>query len=167
MALSFSAMSTPTLPDLYHGTPPPVVFLDIDGVLITPSGMRDSTPNPSCVACLNTIIRNSGADIVVSSTWRHMGLSALTRQLRAWDVQGYIRDITPDLSAKKQVFIAVERGAEIQAWLDRNHVAIGDVVILDDDADMGALLPRLVQTNPLTGLTPADAQQALALLKKA
>lgn len=47
-----------------------------------------------------------------------------------------------------------------------DHRCVGArIVILDDDADMGVLLPFLVRTDYRVGLTDADAARAAELLE--
>jgi hypothetical protein len=55
------------------------------------------------------------------------------------------------------------RGNEIQAWLDAVPV-VKTFAILDDDSDMGHLLPFLVRTSGQTGLQPEHVEQAIKLL---
>lgn len=138
------------------------VFLDIDGVLVHPKGRCIATPR--CVANLNRITDATGAVIVVSSTWRRMGLNKMRRQLREWGVAGWCGGITPDLSYESgQLVVGVERGEEIDRWL-KVHPANWNFVILDDGDDMGQYLPHLVKTDPHVGLSEADADRAIQLL---
>ena len=49
-----------------------VVFLDIDGVLAPIHRWdRYGELDPGCIRVLNEIVAGAGADVVVSSTWRH------------------------------------------------------------------------------------------------
>ena len=61
--------------------------------------------------------------------------------------------------------MTVERGLEIAAWLAARP-DYPPFVILDDDDDMGALAPYLVQTNPETGLTLIDAEKAIEIIRR-
>lgn len=65
-----------------------IIFLDIDGVLNTKywyNQMSRSTPkdkygyafDPNAVANLKRIIDETGADIVISSSWKSLGLTEL------------------------------------------------------------------------------------------
>lgn len=141
-----------------------VVFLDIDGVLVNraslikASGLK-ATADPQCVAALNKITDTTGAAIVVSSTWRLLGLDAIRAKLNEWGVKAAVLDITGDLYTS--------RGVEIVDWMCRWKSAgneIDDFVILDDDADMGHLIGHLVRTRFERGLTEADAQRAIKAL---
>jgi len=142
-----------------------VIFLDFDGVVLCERAYRRGrvngqlVPEPSCVAALNRITRESGAQIVVSSTWRMFGEAKVRALLAEWGVEAEVIGITPDLSHRPP------RGVEIQTWLARNP-SPRSFVILDDDKDMGHLLPYLVRTSFSSGLTEADADRAIAILNR-
>ncbi len=132
----------------------PVVFLDIDGVLHI-AGDPSMRLNADCVRALNWLTEAGDAQIVVSSTWRF--LPDLRGRLTADGVQAKVIGTTPNLGD-------VERGEEIARWLEiHSHRAF---VILDDDADMGDLLPYLVQTESAHGLTLPLADLALGVLTR-
>lgn len=144
----------------------PIVFLDIDGVLVNrrslaqASGLR-AKADTDCVAMLNKITDETGARIVVSSTWRRGGKRFIKETLRLWGVSGRVIGCTPLLHA-------VDRGAEIQSFMDEYAKSNGDIkafVILDDDDDMLHLSSRLVRTYFADGLTSANADEAIALLR--
>lgn len=152
-------------------TPTKVIFLDIDGVLVNRAALEGcqttSGPcrfDPVCVENLNAITDATGAALILTSTWRRF-LDNLPDILALNGVKAPMAGQTPDLSRQlpSRLSIAVERGQEIQAWLDDNP-GIESFIILDDDADMGALLPRLVRTDPLAGLRVVDFVRALHLL---
>jgi hypothetical protein len=134
-----------------------IIFLDFDGVL-TVRETRFNTGHPNCVAALNRIIEATDADIVVSSTWRSMGIATCIGNLRRWGVRGEVVGLTPHHPGGF-------RGAEIQEWLDSHGKHVASFVILDDDQDMGeTLMPKLVKTTCATGLCMEDAEKAIALL---
>lgn len=144
--------------------PVATLFLDIDGVLVNRNSLRKAsglkaTADPACVAELNRITDATGAKIVVSSTWRRGGRKFVMEKLRLWGVSGRIIGCTPILNA-------VDRGDEIQAYIDASTRPIGSFVILDDDSDAFHLSGRLVQTAFESGLTLADADRAIALLQE-
>lgn len=121
-----------------------VIFLDFDGVLnVIPQGHDDfgGIFHPEFVENLGRIIEETDAKLIISSSWRHMGLERLNRM---WEQRGYpgeIIGITPDLrwgtpeeklEPGEQKYV---RGDEIQAILDQ-YYQITNYVILDDDDDM-------------------------------
>jgi hypothetical protein len=134
-----------------------VLFVDVDGVLATPRTRPVGTLDPALVARLDRLCREAGAVVVISSSWRAMGLETLRALFDRAGFTGAIVGATPDLGA------AATRGEEIAAW----HLEHGptDYAILDDDAaDMGDLLPRLIRTRTTVGLSEEDVARALALL---
>tara|TARA_R110000822_G_scaffold11613_4_gene42251 strand:- start:742 stop:1224 length:483 start_codon:yes stop_codon:yes gene_type:complete len=117
-----------------------VIFLDFDGVLnVIPQGHDDfgGIFHTEFVENLSRIIDETRAKLVISSSWRHMGIERLRMM---WEYRGYpgeIIGITPDLY--RHIDIEVDRkmvrGDEIQSILDRQPEII-NYVILDDDTDM-------------------------------
>lgn len=117
------------------------IFLDFDGVLnVIPQGHDDfgGIFHPEFVENLKRIIEETGAKLIISSSWRHMGLEKLHMM---WEHRGYpgeIIGITPDLWRNvvgEDFHEKMQRGHEIQAILDQ-YYQITDYVILDDDDDM-------------------------------
>ena len=85
------------------------LFLDIDGVLNTErdheccrmNGMEDSDDygylfDPMAVKNLARIVNETGADIVISSSWKYSGLSTLLDMWNERGLPGRVIDITPD-----------------------------------------------------------------------
>ena len=136
-----------------------VVFLDIDGVLAPIRRWdRYGDLDRGCVRVLNEIV-GTGADVVVSSTWRHgKTVVELQEMLEAAGFIGCVIDKTPvgELGAG--------RGDEIAAWLAEHPV--GGYVIIDDHGDMGELRSQLVLTHPARGLQPADVPRAIGILRR-
>jgi HAD domain in Swiss Army Knife RNA repair proteins len=137
-----------------------VIFLDIDGVLAPIRRWdRYGDLDPACIRVLNEIVAHAGADVVVSSTWRHgKTVPELQAVLESRGFTGRIVDRTPTATS------GGDRGEEIAAWLAEH--AVGGYVIIDDHVDMGELRGHLVQTHPAHGLQPADAPRAIATLMR-
>lgn len=147
----------------------PLLFLDFDGVLVTfhkPSG-RLAKPNVDCVAQLNRITDETGARIVVSSSWRIDSMPKyVVDKLKEWNVSGDVIGQTPWIERHNGHYLEhADRGTEIMAWLVAHDKVYGPIVILDDESDMGPLLPHLVQTTFEGGLTRHLAQRAIDHLK--
>lgn len=148
-----------------------VIFLDIDGVLnhrgwfLSRSHAADGDDitdiDPEAVARVQRIVDATDARIVISSTWRLLHERDEIRAfLRDRGLTGKIIDSTPSLPR-------LDRGDEIQLWLDSASVyprRPNGIVILDDDADMGPLLPWLVRTTFERGLTDYHAAKAIEML---
>jgi hypothetical protein len=162
----------------------PIIFLDIDGVLNShaylqraPGAFDDRDPakmiDDQAVAHLNAIVERSGADVVISSSWRiaHR-LPTIRDALRRRGFVGRVIGRTPigHREPIRGVIRGCVRGNEIQGWLDaaaqRQGFSVSSFVILDDNSDMGHLLPRLVQTTYGHGLLPAHVAKALAVLEE-
>lgn len=151
-----------------------VIFLDIDGVLNhqkhyewlmttnEPTPMQRVYPysefNPKSCQLLNEIIKGTGAQIVVSSSWRLDGEVRLNLLFKFFGLPR-IYSITPCLNT--------ERGIEIGAWLAA-HPEVDGYVILDDDEDMTVeQMPFFIKTNPYEdGLNEDVKERAIQILKK-
>lgn len=150
----------------------PIIFLDIDGVLV-PFG--DDVPTypvflPRCVEALKFILASvPTAKVVFSSTWR---LPAHVNRLHEqWAEHGFPESLTidgtPDLRGDANVSRLHRRGLEIRAWLDANPELTRWVVIDDDSSAIESILDceRCVFTNPARGLTLEYAERAQSILR--
>ena len=143
-----------------------LVFLDIDGVLNSVASATryrtDKRFGDENVAAFNRIIDQTSARIVISSTWRFGRTDAeLGHVLRQQGVHGEIVGSTDrDFEGE-----GCPRGSLIQRWLDAQTEKPDRFIILDDNADMRPLRDRLVQTDSKVGLTDADADKAILMLK--
>jgi len=159
-----------------------ILMLDVDGVLNSHAWhkgrvLKDyedydsqedwdahSGMDPSAVARLNTIVEQTNCEIVISSTWRYLGVKepGFEHIARMLVIQGFkypdkIIGATPDLSTTRVngalIFVGVPRGEEIWKWLVENVPETYTLVILDDEEDMAHLKDALVQTDYLVGLS--------------
>jgi hypothetical protein len=148
-----------------------VVFLDFDGPIIPEQSHLERRPLkqkawPPAITALNRITRTTGAKIVVSSTWRLAGFEDVRRHLRNWGASGDVIGITPcGMEEEGKEAWSATRGQEIAAWL-AEHPEVESFVILDDDRDMEHLMPFLVHTPFVVGLTESTADRAIEVLKQ-
>lgn len=159
-----------------------VIFLDIDGVLNSEKTCKDWHKktgkggyggwfNEDDVCThenvlwgidlfnnLKTIVDQTGAVIVISSTWRkHFSLSKFKEM---FSVYGWNN---PPIIDKTGNHIHRHRGCEIKSWLDGRDVK--SYVILDDDTDfLPEQLPFFVNTDGRIGLSEGDATKAIEIL---
>jgi len=147
-----------------------VIFLDIDGVLVNRESLRKNSGfkavgNQGCIRVLNKILGQTGAVIVISSSWRlFYSLDELRLILKTWGVSGEIIDKTPDLSAYyRDRWDVPERGDEIWSWLGR-HREVTSFVVIDDDMDMNRVVDKLIRTEFEIGLTENDGDKAIEIL---
>lgn len=157
---------------------PPVIFLDVDGVLNVSARIAMPRPamsrrngstyappplwrsvwhfNQGAVSALDRLIAETGAMLVLSSTWRrHDDAQA---RLSAHGVNG------PWHSNWRTDAEPGGRGAQIARWLIVNGSP--DYLVLDDRAaELGGHAAQLVLTAFRIGLTRDDAARASALLR--
>lgn len=139
-----------------------VLFLDIDGVCNSAAWAKQGNSlwhgtAPELVKLVRRIIKETDCKVVLSSTWR---LYPEARAVVRRDVCHFI-DCTLDLQAGAKRGI-VERGVEVQDWLDR-HPSVTQYAIIDDDSDF---LPHQwhFKTTWQMGLTPEIADAVIAHL---
>ena len=154
-----------------------VLFTDFDGVLCPWGPTQDLERgldhivnggcylfNKSCVERFNTITNETGAVIVVISSWRHYirSLSVMSNMLKAQGVAGKLLGMTPEAheSWKDQ-----SRGAEVIEYMRGIH-GIESFAILDD-ADMGwkGLEKFWVKPHGYLGIQPREVNRSINLLK--
>ena len=157
-----------------------VIFLDIDGVLNTNwwyTQMDRNTPkdkygyafDPKAVANLKRIVEETGADIVISSSWKCLGLTQMEEMWNDRNLPGKIIGITPN-SVSDELLLHADidsmelfhiRGEEIKEWLTKHGKRVSNYAIIDD---MDNMLPEqqshFVQTNPEVGITKEDSEKA-------
>jgi hypothetical protein len=167
---------------------PPVIFLDIDGVLNHHETYRlcaqrpgQTAPadwlDPACVARVNALCERTGAVLVISSSWREYldgwrgvaavlaarGLTAAV--LAARGLTAAVIDQTPDRATREGLLWTTgTRWDEIDYWLTW-HPDVTRWVVLDD-CEVGAACPRehFVRTDIAVGLTDADVERAAVAL---
>ena len=151
-----------------------VIFTDVDGVL-----NEDSTPtrtksrvifiDEEKLLRLKRIVDETGAKIVLSSTWRY-DREDPRYNADFLELQEAFQKVGLEFYSYTPVdAIGIRRGMEIKAWLGL-HPEVDNYIILDDelfDYEARGLLPRLVKTNFADGgLTKAHVQEAINLLSE-
>ena len=164
-----------------------VIFLDIDGVLnheefyrsdrfqenVKKNERLSKNICPKSIENLNTLIEDTEAKVVVSSTWR-IGETVENMQkiLDEAGFKGEVIGLTPDLREYQCEHIL--RGNEIYRWMLDNCKLLGQCisvwefkhyVILDDDSDM--LLwqkDNYLQVDRFVGITMGTVLKAKKIL---
>lgn len=138
-----------------------VIFLDYDGVInkIDPEG-KYHTPtlmvgdimtmaDPELVYTLNLLVDRTGAEIVLSSSWRHH--PEWRESLAASGVIKPLLDRTP--RRLPEGMVDTMRGDQIAYWLSQ-HPEVEKYAIIDDDSDMlESQKENFFQTDVKEGLT--------------
>ena len=155
-----------------------VIFLDIDGVLVTRNSIKyqylnfpDDTSirfSKKAVKNLNKLIRLTEAKIVISSTWRLFhSLEELQNIFKRQNIKGEV--ISTTSVERATVEEDIPRGQKIADWL-REHNDIEQYVIIDDDvqADCIQFHPfNCVETSYKRGFAPEERfNEAIAILNK-
>ena len=155
-----------------------VIFLDIDGVVCTTLSTRISALlrlpmerqlfDPAALFWLRWLVRRSGAEIVLCSSWRD-ALTVDDPLCRAFIGNLYdclSRNGTPITYAAPRL-PSGDKGEEILAWLSEHP---GRRYVVLDDHDCFALGPRVCERwVPIPadrGLRRAEARAALRLLRE-
>lgn len=144
-----------------------IVFLDFDGVMdteyydhiLSEAGKPISDEygllfDPECVKNLKYIIDNTGADIVISSTWKDfMTYQEILDMWKYRGLSGFVTDVTPTVSK--------HRGDEIDAWLKECRKDCQYAII--DDLDGSNFNPNQIEhlfvVNPYCGLDEDTAKK--------
>lgn len=155
-----------------------VIFLDIDGVLVTRNSIiyqylnfpddTDIRFSKKAVKNLNKLIRLTKAKIVISSTWRLFhSLEDLKNIIKKQGISGEI--ISTTSVEKATIEEGIPRGQKISDWLEQ-HPEVEQYVIIDDDvqADCIQFHPyNCVETSYKRGFSPEDRfNEALAILNE-
>jgi len=158
-----------------------LIFLDFDGVVncqawyievgkeeLARRGPRDDI-SEALIERLNDIVEETGAKIVVSSTWRKgEAIEDLQGDLDRHGFRGRVIGKTPTIPMKvrKEKEEAHEvRGYEITMWLAKHPEFEGTpFIILDDESDMGPWMSHLVQTTWKRGLEEEHVAEAIRRL---
>ncbi|QQE81212.1 HAD domain-containing protein [Alicyclobacillus sp. SO9] len=141
-----------------------VIFLDIDGVLVTSRHFVQSQKyfghefDPVCVENLKLILSQTNAKIVVSSSWREgRTLKNLEAIFDANGLENCLVGQTPLLEFGT-------REDEIQTYIDEmrgTEFEVQQFVIIDDEEEMNRLVSHLVRTDFQTGLTSETVLSAV------
>lgn len=137
-----------------------IIFLDIDGVLNTYGAYGIHDPNstkPECIERLNVILNETGAKIVIISSWKDQwGIKTTTDIL-------YSREVKMD-----SIFGGTANGFSKEKGIQKflSEYPISHFVIIDDNIELNDITLRLhhVQTHTFVGLTDNDVFDIIRML---
>mmetsp|Transcript_11085 Transcript_11085/g.16526 ORF Transcript_11085/g.16526 Transcript_11085/m.16526 type:complete len:220 (-) Transcript_11085:148-807(-) len=181
-ALESVASKSPRMASMLPAVPPPIVFLDIDGVLLPFGDGVQEVPSGSlfpdrCLAALSYLLSASAASLVLSSTWRvhPQYIRDIVNDFHRYaalhggplaHIAGFPRTTCPATHSTRQ--------EEIWHWLSSTDDPVGAWIALDDEPlTEGPSCRRLrshfvghvVQTSSHEGLTMEQAKLAVTLLE--
>lgn len=161
---------------------PTIVFLDIDGVLN--GGFHDEWgfdwTLPGAVVAFNRIINETGAKVVVSSSWRlDNTLEEIEAFLSSRGVVAEFIDVTPEINFETDwdgdlCMFPDARIKEIRVWLDEHPEAQNFLVLDDQDIRLDVnntiktdakIEARWVKPEHKEGFTEDQATRAINLLR--
>lgn len=135
-----------------------ILFLDVDGVLNSAEFfcrnkhiVRPSEVDPKAVKRILRVLEATGAQIVLSSSWRHVP-ELIERLIQAG----------LPIMDKTTVLLDQPRSAEIRAWLDE-HPETTSFAIIDDDTD-AEIAGHFVRTRWKHGMYGKHEAMLIALL---
>lgn len=151
-----------------------IIFLDFDGVMDNGKYVQWLVNNnlpekdkygvlfdPECVKNLARIVAETGADIVISSSWKDdMSFAEILRMWEDRHLPGKVIDTTPSISR--------HRGDEIDQWLHDcdcqcQYVILDDLPAEQFDANQ---MTHFIQVNGYLGQTAEDATKAIEILNQ-
>uniref|UniRef100_A0A7S0RZJ5 FCP1 homology domain-containing protein n=1 Tax=Chlamydomonas leiostraca TaxID=1034604 RepID=A0A7S0RZJ5_9CHLO len=152
-----------------------LLFLDVDGVL-HPLRLEfkdgkiidDHCFQPACMQQLKRVVEATGAEIVLSSSWRaYEGPRLkLLQALQPYGLTFTRWTTTLDLDGT--------RGSQILHFVSQNAAQVGEWAVVDDEPLLRAAAPgslmegvvaaRAVKTDGAVGMTAADADALIAIL---
>ena len=165
-----------------------IIYLDIDGVIATTptynaayrAGFKLSEKTLSGVISLldpqkieqfNAIIEQTGAQIILSSTWRFLPLLGDLTPIELLKKAGLKGEFIGTTSMDEEL---ISRGHEIADDVKRRGLKSDEYIILDDDQTAGERLKaighssnRWIQTSADRGMNKKHAQKAIEMLLKA
>jgi trehalose-6-phosphatase len=147
-----------------------IIFLDFDGVLNNEGSFKNGKVepiDPKAIELLNSLIRETDACIVISSSWRTTNTLDWLQTMMSnagLEFPERIIGLTTNLSNKTDcgLWIAKTRGKEIALWLEQ--VYVDSFVIFDDNDDMEPVKDNLVQTTFEKGLLQEHIDKAKKIL---
>lgn len=144
-----------------------VIFLDFDGPMIpiraywlpTQTKPFVSTFDPVAVSLINKLILDSGAKVVISSTWRTKGFDAVVELLTRNGVGP--SNLHEDWATPAK--LTSQRIHEIKWWLD-DHPETTHYVAIDDETLDIDFVPNAVQADTYEGFSLRNYLEARAFL---
>lgn len=161
-----------------------IIFLDFDGVIqidnhsdpwVGNSTLLDGYEDRDeygllfdngCVERLQQLIEETDANVVISSSWRHLGLSVMMDMWMERQMPGELLDIIPMYDQQSTGRTdSMSRGECIQEWLEDNKCEC--YVIIDDVNDfLKEQFDYFIETDYYLGFQEEDLEKAIGILNR-
>ena len=161
-----------------------ILFLDFDGVLNTLRWREHEGKNaiidrfgysfdPESVANLAKIVCHQDVGVVISSSWKCLGLDEMRSLWKERKMPGDLIDITPSETRREgisqttpdEIRLLTSKGHEIDMWLSI-HDNISQYAIVDDENCMlSEQQGHFMRISPIIGLTDEDVKKIMRILK--
>ena len=142
-----------------------IIFLDFDGVLS--HYKSEYNIDPEKIELLLKIVEETGAKIVISSSWRYNTFELTKEKLGNLSFFEHVIDVTPRLTyICDGEYYNVPRGEEIDRWLKKHKDEIENYVILDDEVNDMLFYQKghIVKTDIYKGLEIKHVKRAIKIL---
>ena len=152
------------------------LFLDFDGVLNTTQhqaqcnvlGFPDSDKygplfSPIAVRNLQNLIDETGAEIIIISSWRYLHSQHILKQM--WTDRELPMNTNIHILDQNREMSDLSKGEQIANFMSARS---NPYVILDDEYEdfLDSQLSHLVHINPVTGLKKENVDQAILILNQ-
>lgn len=142
-----------------------VIFLDIDGVMVTEKSVRGYHDTerflPSAVENLDDIVRRTGAKIVITNTWRIGNDVSNIQRIFKRNGMRNSRSIIGTTARLSDYNVA--KSKEINKWISDSKDIDGYVVI--DDTPINDLAANQVLVNSVDGIAAINVNDVVRRLR--
>jgi len=148
-----------------------VLFLDIDGVLVTPRSMLAfkgaEAFDPVSCSLIDELCKRSDAKIVICSSWREdVDRECMAKIIESHGISSkhlHIDWATPILTENQAAGVKLKRQDEINQWLSL-HPTVRRWAIIDDGIGLDEASPYLVQPSFDDGISFDNILKLMAIL---
>lgn len=143
------------------------IFLEVEGVLVNEIARRTAILlndpelkafKPS-IAALDRIVATTRAQVVVTSSWRAMGLGALQDAFRKWGAKAAVTDVTPQDATKSDAISHF-----LHSCREWGYGKMESFVLIDHEPVRSFEWATVLVDRERAGLTSALADDAIAIL---
>lgn len=161
-----------------------ILFLDFDGVLNTLRWREHEGRNaiidhfgysfdPESVANLAKIVCHPDVGVVISSSWKCLGLEEMRSLWKERKMPGELIDITPSETRREVIRQATpneirwltSKGHEINLWLSQHDNIFQYAIVDDEDCMLSEQQGHFVRISPIIGVTDEDVTRIKRIME--